>query len=87
MFNFKKQNNADSLVSPYNTTFQMCETEYQDNYRIGYDINSKSVTLTTRTDNNISTTLYITPYECERLIRMLRAAYPIEDTGTEKLIK
>jgi len=51
----------------------------KDFYRVGWNQADEMVTLTLAPENGYSTTLAITPDECERMIRMLRAAYPLED--------
>jgi hypothetical protein len=50
-----------------------------DFYRVGWSEADEMVTLTFSPAGGYSTTLAITPNECERMIRMLRAAYPLKD--------
>jgi hypothetical protein len=51
----------------------------KDYYRVGWD--GEMVTLTLVMDAGYSTTLSINQTECERMIRMLRAAYNENNTG------
>jgi hypothetical protein len=54
-------------------------------YRVGWDSNSNMVTLTLTPDGGYSTTLSISPAECERMIRMLRSAYVEDETPTNEV--
>jgi hypothetical protein len=55
----------------------------KDFYRVGWNQADEMVTLTFAPENGYSTTLAITPNECERMIRMLRAAYPVKENENE----
>jgi hypothetical protein len=78
MFNlFKKSQPATvaNVVEPI-TSSEPSQPVEADLYRVGYHNTDRHVTLTLRGDK-YSSTLGMTPQECERMIRMLRAAYPI----------
>lgn len=51
---------------------------HQEHYRVGFDEGSQMVTLTFIADGGNSMTLSMNPEACEKMIRMLRAAYPEE---------
>jgi hypothetical protein len=55
----------------------------KDFYRVGWNEADQMVTLTLAPEGGFSTTLAITPDECERMIRMLRAAYPLVEASDE----
>lgn len=52
-------------------------------YRVGWDSNADMVTLTLTSDNGFSTTLSVSPIECERMIRMLRSTYDTKTPSNE----
>ena len=67
--------NTTQWVAPKSTS--------RDYYRVGWNEADGMVTLTLAVENGFSTTMAITPNECERMIRMLRAAYPVEESSNE----
>jgi hypothetical protein len=48
----------------------------KEHYRIGFEDSTQMVTLTLMSEYGTSMTLSMNPDACEKLIRMLRAAYP-----------
>jgi len=52
-------------------------------YRVGWDSNGDMVTLTLTPDGGFSTTLSLSPMECERMIRMLRSTYQDNSPSNE----
>ena len=56
-----------------------------EHFRVGYTTDGY-VTLTLRSTDGFSQTLSMTPDACERLIRMLRAAYTEETTDSESSV-
>lgn len=52
-------------------------------YRVGWNSNDNMVTLTLTPEGGWSTTLSLSPMECERMIRMLRSTYQVETPTNE----
>lgn len=77
-----------AVVTPMEyPTMPTVETPRKKNehYRIGWDSADEMVTLTLTPDGGFTTTLSMTPFECERMIRMLRATYESNETPTNEV--
>lgn len=91
MFNwFKKDKSSNVIPFPDHRDYGVADKEALpvpepvrsakklEHYRIGFDEGQQMVTLTLMTDSGTSMTLSMNVDACEKMIRMLRAAYPEE---------